>query len=171
MNAGQHECVGCGQLRRHHWLVVVSAVVSGPAPPPVTTGLTNHRPARWSVRPAAVSQPMGGQQRTAGTCTHTLDTGQGGLDTVESSRVAKCFKSLKLPSGGVWYHYQTASVCSAVWCVVATLHWHCRLHAAAHTAQHCTHCTAAAVSNVCSLLHLIIALHCTAQPAQHCNTA
>ena len=75
MNAGQHECVGCGQLRRHHWLVVVSAVVSGPAPPPVTTGLTNHRPARWSVRPAAVSQPMGGQQRTAGTCTHTLDTG------------------------------------------------------------------------------------------------
>ena len=27
--------------------------------------------------------------------------GQGGLDTVESSRVAKCFKSLKLPSGGV----------------------------------------------------------------------
>ena len=75
MNAGQPECVGCGQLRRHHWLVVVSAVVSGPAPPPVTTGLTNHRPARWSVRPAAVSQPMGGQERTAGTCTHTLDTG------------------------------------------------------------------------------------------------
>ena len=94
MNAGQPECVGCGQLRRHHWLVVVSAVVSGPAPPPVTTGLTNQVAARWSVRPAAVSQPMGGQQRTAGTCTHTLDT-------VESSRKAKCFKSLKLPSGGV----------------------------------------------------------------------
>ena len=107
MNAGQPECVGCGQLRRHHWLVVVSAVVSGPAPPPVTTGLTNQVAARWSVRPAAVSQPMGGQQRTAGTCTHTLDTGQqwtlgqGGPDTVESSRVAKSFKSLKLGSGGV----------------------------------------------------------------------
>ena len=27
--------------------------------------------------------------------------GQGGPDTVESSRVAKSFKSLKLPSGGV----------------------------------------------------------------------
>ena len=73
MNAGQPECVpGCGATIG--W-TMVSAVVSGPAPPPVTTGLTNQVAARWSVRPAAVSQPMGGQEGTAGTCTHTLDTG------------------------------------------------------------------------------------------------
>ena len=93
MNAGQPECVpGCGATIG--W-TMVSAVVSGPAPPPVTTGLTNQVAARWSVRPAAVSQPMGGQEGTAGTCTHTLDTGhwgRGGPDTMESSRVAKSFK-------------------------------------------------------------------------------
>ena len=75
MNAGQPECVpGCGATIG--W-TMVSAVVSGPAPPPVTTGLTNQVAARWSVRPAAVSQPMGGQEGPAGTCTHTLDTGPG----------------------------------------------------------------------------------------------